>query len=290
MADNESGWLEMARLLDENDPRLYIKKAREFARISPEQEIELAKRIEQKDDSAAEQFINANLFLVVSQAKKYSKRTGIPLVDLIQDGNLGLIRAVNKFNWRMGRRFSTYAYRWIKQSILRAGENYFRTINLSSEAYTSLTKIKNKIEELTQVLGRPPELIELSQHLGFSIDKIQKLLSRNDRLASLDDQVIYGSEAVPLGDLIEDYQTVSPPEYACTRDEYKQIMRHFACLNPREQIILEMRFGLNDHNEHTLEEIAKEFNVTRQRIRQVVICAIQKLQISLKAQANGLGP
>ena len=242
-------------------------------------ELRLAKRAERGDTKARDQLVNANLRLVISIAKKYQNR-GIPLEDLIQEGTLGLIHAVDKYDWRRGFRFSTYATHWIRQALGRAVENQGRTIRLPSHAVESLTRIKRAREALNTQLKRPPTTAEIAAEVTMPADKVETLLqSETPEPMSLDAPA--GESTTRLGDLLPAEEVHSPSARVfrrALREEVRQALHH---LTPREREVLSLRYGFGDDTEEspmTLEQVGKVLHLSRERARQIEAAALQKLR------------
>jgi RNA polymerase primary sigma factor len=261
------------------DPvQMYLKEIGETPTLTAEEEKELAKRIEKGDQKAREKLIKANLRLVVSIAKKYvGKSPHLTLLDLIQEGNIGLFRAVEKFDWRKGYKFSTYATWWIRQAITRALADQARTIRIPVHMVELLTKFNQVKRRLLQDLGREPLPEEIAAEMGIEVDKVHHLIKISQGTVSLETPVGEGEEDT-LSEFIKDEKIPLPSVEAARallRERLKEIL---VDLTPRERKILEMRFGLKDGITHTLEEVGKEFGVTRERIRQIEAKALEKLR------------
>jgi RNA polymerase primary sigma factor len=259
--------------------QMYLKEIGKIPLITAAQEKELAKRIEQGDDEARKQLAQANLRLVVSIAKKYISRTSnLTILDLIQEGNLGLFRAVEKFDWRRGFKFSTYATWWVRQAITRALADQSRTIRIPVHMVESISKYHQVVRRLTQDLGRDPLVEEISAEMGVEPDKVRHMQKISQETVSLEAPVGDSEEDSVLGEFIEDDKILSPDQQAARRLLRDQIGEILVDLTLREQKILEMRFGLADGNQHTLEEVGVEFGVTRERIRQIESKALEKIR------------
>lgn len=262
------------------DPvQLYLKEIGETPQLTAEEEKELAKRIEKGDEAARQKLIKANLRLVVSIAKKYVGRSPhMTLLDLIQEGNLGLFRAVEKFDWRKGYKFSTYATWWIRQAITRALADQARTIRIPVHMVELLTKFNQVKRRLLQDLGREPLPEEIAAEMGIEVDKVHHLIKISQGTVSLETPVGEDEEDSILAEFIKDEKLPSPSleaARALLRERLKEIL---VDLTPRERKILSMRFGLEDGITHTLEEVGKEFGVTRERIRQIETKALEKIR------------
>ena len=260
-----------------DDPvRRYLNQIGEMPILTREQEVELAQKIERADEQAKKKMVEANLRLVVSVARRYQGR-GMPLPDLIQAGNLGLIRAVEHFDWRRGYKFSTYATWWIRQSILRALDDTARTIRLPVHMKEALSKLVRASRKLRQELGREPTAEEVASELNLSVDRVREMYDITRRPISLDIPV--GDEGdTRLSDFIEDQRGFEPVETISAEDLRTQLQDSLQSLSPREREVLTLRFGLEDGRPHTLEEVGQKFGVTRERIRQIESKALRKLR------------
>lgn len=258
--------------------QMYLKEIGRVPLLSPEEEIELAKKKERGDREAIKTLIEANLRLVVSIAKKFIGY-GLSFLDLIQEGNFGLFRAVEKFDWRKGYKFSTYATWWIRQAITRALADHSRTIRIPVHVVESINRFQRTNRWLTQSLGRNPTPEEMAAEFGEPIEKVRHLIEISQDIIPLETPVSSDEDQeTEIGDLIEDTKTLSPERIAAIkllRDYMKEIVKD---LPDRERKILEMRFGLIDGVAHTLEEIGQMYNVTRERIRQIEAVALEKLR------------
>ncbi|MDP4120301.1 MAG: RNA polymerase sigma factor RpoD [Bacillota bacterium] len=259
------------------DPvRMYLKDMAKVPLLNTEEEIKLAKRIEMGDTYAKTTLAESNLRLVVSIAKKYIGR-GMLFLDLIQEGNLGLMKAVEKFDYRKGFKFSTYATWWIRQAVTRAIADQGRTIRIPVHMGEITNKLIRVSKQLLQKLGREPYPEEIAAEMGISIDKAREIMAISREPVSLETPL--GNEGDGrLGDLIPDDETPAPAETATLMLLKKQILDVLDTLTPREGKILRLRFGLDDGRERTLEEVGKEFNVTRERIRQIQEKALKRLR------------
>lgn len=259
--------------------QMYLKEIGRIPLISGEEEKDLAKRIEGGDEDAKNRLAQANLRLVVSIAKKYVGRTpNLTLLDLIQEGNLGLFRAVEKFDWRRGYKFSTYATWWIRQAVTRAIADQGKTIRIPVHMVETISKYQQVRRRLTQDLGRDPLAEEIAAEMNLEVEKVHHIQKISQDTASLEAPVGDEDEDSVLGDFIEDIKQLSPAQESARKllkDHLREIMTD---LMPREQKILRMRFGLEDGITHTLEEVGKEFGVTRERIRQIEAKAIEKIR------------
>jgi len=258
--------------------QMYLKEIGKVPLLSSEEEIELAKRKEKGDKEAERKIIEANLRLVVSIAKKFAGAKGMSLLDLIQEGNIGLFRAVEKFEYRKGFKFSTYATWWIRQAITRALADQSRTIRIPVHMVETINKFQQIQRNLIQELGREPLAEEIATEMGEDIEKVRYIMKISQDTISLETTIGDDEEDSTLEDFIEDVKNITPDRAAALqllRDYVKNIVSQ---LSPREQKILEMRFGLLDGVAHTLEEVGQEFEVTRERIRQIESKALEKIR------------
>ena len=260
-----------------NDPvRLYLKEIGKVPLFTAEQEMGIAKRMEAGDDEAKKELAEANLRLVVSIAKRYVGR-GMSFLDLIQEGNLGLIKAVEKFDYTKGFKFSTYATWWIRQAITRAIADQARTIRIPVHMVETINKLIRVSRQLLQELGREPTPAEIGKEMGFSEEKVREIQKIAQDPVSLETP-IGEEEDSHLGDFIEDDNAPAPSEAASYALLKEQLMEVLNTLTEREEKVLRLRFGLDDGRARTLEEVGKEFNVTRERIRQIEAKALRKLR------------
>ena len=256
--------------------QMYLREIGKVSLLTFEEEVALAKRKERGDVAAKIQLIKANLRLVVSIAKKYTGHS-LSLLDLIQEGNIGLFRAVEKFEYRKGYKFSTYATWWIRQAITRALADQSRTIRIPVHMVETINKFQQVQRRLIQDLGREPLPEEIAYEMGEDLDKIHHVIKISQETVSLETTIGEDDEDSTLSDFIEDKKTIPPDKVAALRllrDHVKEIIED---LTPREQKILEMRFGLTDGIAHTLEEVGQEFGVTRERIRQIEAKSLEKI-------------
>lgn len=258
--------------------QMYLREIGKVPLLKPEDEVELAKRIEQGDQGARKRLAEANLRLVVSIAKRYTGRKNLSLLDLIQEGNLGLFRAVDKFDYRKGYKFSTYGTWWIRQAITRALADQSRTIRIPVHMVETINKFTQVQRRLLQDLGRDPLPEEIAMEMNLPPEKVQHIMKISQETVSIDQTVGDEDEDSTLGDFIEDEEATTPEEAASQQILAEHVREVLSDLGPREQKILEMRFGLKDSIHHTLEEVGKEFEVTRERIRQIEAKALEKIR------------
>jgi RNA polymerase primary sigma factor len=257
--------------------QMYLREIGKIPLLTGAEEVELAKRKERNEREAERRLIEANLRLVVSIAKKFVGKS-LSLLDLIQEGNIGLFRAVKKFEYRKGYKFSTYATWWIRQAITRALADQSRTIRIPVHMVETINRFQQIERQLIQDLGREPLPEEIAAEMGESVEKVRHIIQISQDTVSLEASVGEDDEDSTLEDFIEDVKNVSPDRSAALamlRDYVQDVIKD---LSPREQKILEMRFGLTDGVAHTLEEVGKEFDVTRERIRQIEAKALEKIQ------------
>lgn len=260
-----------------DDPvRMYLKEIGKVPLLSADEEIELAKRMEKGDNEAKRRLAEANLRLVVSIAKRYVGR-GMLFLDLIQEGNLGLIKAVEKFDYRKGYKFSTYATWWIRQAITRAIADQARTIRIPVHMVETINKLIRVSRQLLQELGREPHPEEIAKEMGMSVDKVREIMKISQEPVSLETP-IGEEEDSHLGDFIPDDDAPAPAEAAAFTLLKEQLIDVLDTLTAREEKVLRLRFGLDDGRARTLEEVGREFNVTRERIRQIEAKALRKLR------------
>ncbi|HIV24348.1 MAG TPA: RNA polymerase sigma factor RpoD [Candidatus Scatomonas pullistercoris] len=260
----------------EDPVRMYLKEIGKVPLLSAEEEIELAQRMEQGDESAKKRLAEANLRLVVSIAKRYVGR-GMLFLDLIQEGNLGLIKAVEKFDYRKGYKFSTYATWWIRQAITRAIADQARTIRIPVHMVETINKLIRVSRQLLQELGREPSPEEIAEEMNMSVERVREILKISQEPVSLETP-IGEEEDSHLGDFIQDDNVPVPADAAAFTMLKEQLEDVLSTLTDREQKVLRLRFGLDDGRARTLEEVGKEFNVTRERIRQIEAKALRKLR------------
>lgn len=267
----------LASQVSVDDPvKLYLKDIGKVPLLTSEQEVELAKRILEGDEEAKAQLCEANLRLVISIAKRYSGKN-MQFLDLIQEGNLGLLKAVEKFDYTKGFRFSTYATWWIRQSIVRALADQARTIRIPVHMVETINKIGRESKKMLQELGREPTTEELAERLGMPASRVSEIQKIALDPISLESP-IGEEEDSKIADFIEDDTSVSPVEHATRSMLRGQLLSVIDTLTPREQKVIRLRYGLDDGNPKTLEQVGQEFNVTRERIRQIEAKALRKLR------------
>ena len=278
---NDNGEIDVDASLPKNiaveDPvRMYLKEIGKVPLLSADEEIELAKKMEQGDEEAKKKLCEANLRLVVSIAKKYVGR-GMLFLDLIQEGNLGLIKAVDKFDWRKGYKFSTYATWWIRQAITRSIADQARTIRIPVHMVETINKLIRINRQLLQEYGREPSPEEIAKEMEIPEEKVREIMKIAQEPVSLETP-IGEEEDSHLGDFIEDENVPAPAEAAAFSMLKEQLFDVLSTLSEREQKVLRLRFGLDDGRPRTLEEVGKEFDVTRERIRQIEAKALRRLR------------
>lgn len=285
-AGEEEEEIEIKATLDRSissDPvRMYLREIGKVPLLTREQEVELAKMIEEGNKRAKEKLTRSNLRLVVSIAKKYMGR-GLSFLDLVQEGNIGLMRAVEKFDWRRGFKFSTYATWWIRQAITRAIADQARTIRIPVHMIETINKFKREARRLEQKLGREPAPEEVAKEMGIPEEKAHEIIKISQVPTSLETPV-GKEEDSRLKEFIPDEDSETPVDAASTELLKNHILEVLDTLNPRERRVLELRFGLKDNQTRTLEEVGKEFGVTRERIRQIEAKALRKLRHPSRAR------
>ena len=260
----------------EDPVRMYLKEIGKIPLLSLEEEIELAKRMELGDEAAKKRLAEANLRLVVSIAKRYVGR-GMQFLDLIQEGNLGLIKAVEKFDYTKGYKFSTYATWWIRQAITRAIADQARTIRIPVHMVETINRLIRTSRQLLQELGREPQPEEIAEKMELPVERVREIMKISQEPVSLETP-IGEEEDSHLGDFIQDDHVTIPADAAAYTLLHEQLMEVLETLTEREQKVLRLRFGLDDGHPRTLEEVGREFNVTRERIRQIEAKALRKLR------------
>ncbi|MBP3926451.1 MAG: RNA polymerase sigma factor RpoD [Clostridium sp.] len=260
----------------EDPVRMYLKEIGKVPLLSAEEEIELAKRMEEGDEDAKKRLVEANLRLVVSIAKRYMGR-GMSFLDLIQEGNLGLIKAVEKFDYRKGYKFSTYATWWIRQAITRAIADQARTIRIPVHMTETINKLIRVSRQLLQELGMEPTPEEIAKEMDMPVDRVREIMKLGQEPVSLETPVGEEDDS-HLGDFLQDENAPIPADAAAFTLLREQLLEVLETLTEREQKVIRLRFGLDDGRARTLEEVGKEFHVTRERIRQIEAKALRKLR------------
>ncbi len=274
---------EITKDVNINDPvRMYLKEIGRISLLSPEEELNLSVRVAKGDELAKNILAESNLRLVVSIAKRYVGR-GLLFLDLIQEGNIGLMKAVEKFDYDKGYKFSTYATWWIRQAITRALADQARTIRVPVHMVETINKMARIQRQMTLELNREPTEEELSKKMGISVEKVREVTKISQDPVSLETPIGEEDDS-HLGDFIKDERSMSPEEYATNEILKEEIKSVLLTLQEREQEVLELRFGLIDGTSHTLEEVGKKFNVTRERIRQIEAKALRKLRHPSRAK------
>ena len=280
LEDGEEVAVEDQHYLDDiadDSVRLYLREIGKIPLLSAEEELALAKRVVAGDKDAKDKMAEANMRLVVSIAKRYVGR-GLDLLDLIQEGNTGLLRAVEKFDPDKGFKFSTYATWWIRQAITRAIADQARTIRIPVHMVETINKLLRTQRRLTQELNREPTNEEIATAMDLDVDKVEHIMKIKQDISSLDASIRDDEEESVLADFIEDEDTISPEQSATNQLLKEQVKGMLGALTEREQKILKLRFGLEDGKQHTLEEVGQEFSVTRERIRQIEAKVFRKLR------------
>ncbi len=275
-AENMDKYFSQEGLAIDDPVRMYLKEIGKIPLLTPEREAYLAERISQGDKQAKDELIEANLRLVVSIAKRHVGK-GMYFLDLIQEGNLGLIKAVEKFDHSKGYKFSTYATWWIRQAITRAIADQARTIRIPVHMVETIHKVSRKTRELLQELGREPTTDEVAEALGMTADKVREIMKIAQDPVSLETP-IGEEEDSHLGDFVEDNDSPAPSDSASYSLLREQLCAILHTLTPREEQVIKLRFGLEDGRPRTLEEVGKKFEITRERIRQIEAKALRKLR------------
>jgi len=266
-------------LADVDSVQMYLKEIGKTDLLTGDEEVDLAKKNEKGDDDARERLTKANLRLVVSIAKRYVGRSpNLTLLDLIQEGNIGLFKAVDKFDYRRGYKFSTYATWWIRQAITRALADQSRTIRIPVHMVETISKFTQVKRRLLQDLGREPMPEEIAAEMDIEVDKVRYIIKISQETVSLETPVGEDEEDSTLGEFIEDNKTIASSKTASRRLLKRWLIEILSDLSPRERRILDMRFGLSDEITHTLEEVGREFDVTRERIRQIEAKALERIR------------
>ena len=286
MKDEEPVILDDAEITKDvniNDPvRMYLKEIGRISLLTPEEEMELSVRVAEGDEEAKNKLAESNLRLVVSIAKRYVGR-GLLFLDLIQEGNIGLMKAVDKFDYDKGYKFSTYATWWIRQAITRALADQARTIRVPVHMVETINKMARIQRQLTLELNREPSEEELAEKMGITVEKVREVIKISQDPVSLETPIGEEDDS-HLGDFVKDINAMTPEEYATNEILKEEIKAVLETLQEREQEVLELRFGLIDGTSHTLEEVGKRFNVTRERIRQIEAKALRKLRHPSRAK------
>jgi RNA polymerase primary sigma factor len=281
--DEISARLDLAVKAQTNDPvRMYLREIGKVPLLTAAQEVSLAKRIERRDMAAKAALIEANLRLVVSVAKRYVGR-GLPFLDLIQEGNLGLIRGVEKFDYRKGYKFSTYATWWIRQAITRAIADQARTIRVPVHMVETINRLSRVQRQLLQDLGREPTVEEIAREMDVTPDRVREIQKVAQEPVSLETPVGEEDDS-ELGDFIEDQRAVDPRQAVTDLMQREQLAGVLGTLSHRERRVIELRFGLDGEEPRTLEEVGQRFGVTRERIRQIESKTLNKLKAVREAQ------
>lgn len=270
------------------DPlKLYIKDIRHIPLLSAEDELKTAKRVKKGDADARLKMVRSNLRLVINIAKQYSTY-GVPLLDLIEEGNLGLMKAVSKFDPKLGYRFSTYATWWIKQHVTRALADQGKTVRIPVYMVETLSRFKKVQERLLHKYKRKPKIAELSRAMKMPVGKIKDLMEFDQQATTSLDQPVGEEGDASVMDLIEDTNAGTSQEHVDELLRGERVANLLQKMNPREREILELRFGLRDGEIHTLNEAAKRFNITRERVRQIEMGALKKLRILAESQTRDI--
>jgi len=274
---------EITKDININDPvRMYLKEIGRISLLSSEEEAEISKRVAAGDEEAKDKLAESNLRLVVSIAKRYVGR-GLLFLDLIQEGNIGLMKAVEKFDYDKGYKFSTYATWWIRQAITRALADQARTIRVPVHMVETINKMARIQRQLTLELNREPSEEEIAKKMGITVEKVREVIKISQDPVSLETPIGEEDDS-HLGDFVQDTSMMTPEEYATNEILKEEIAAVLDTLQEREKEVLELRFGLIDGTSHTLEEVGKKFNVTRERIRQIEAKALRKLRHPSRAK------
>lgn len=270
---------EIVSQVNVNDPvKMYLKEIGSIPLLTPDEERELSRKwIEEHSEYARKRLIEANSRLVVSIAKRYQNKYNMPFLDLIQEGNLGLMKAVEKFDYTKGYKFSTYGTWWIRQSITRAISDQARLMRVPVHMVETIIKHNKAVRELLQELGRDPTVEEIAEKLGTTVDKVIEVQRISQDPISIESKMGHEEDS-KIGDLIPDESALSPHEIAQQNMLKEQLMSILETLTPREQKVIRLRYGLDDSHPRTLEEVGREFSVTRERIRQIEAKALRKLR------------
>ena len=274
---------EITKDVNINDPvRMYLKEIGKIPLLSAEEELALSVRVANEEEEAKNRLAESNLRLVVSIAKRYVGR-GLLFLDLIQEGNIGLMKAVDKFDYDKGYKFSTYATWWIRQAITRALADQARTIRVPVHMVETINKMARIQRQLTLELNREPSEEEIAKKMGITVEKVREVIKISQDPVSLETPIGEEDDS-HLGDFVHDINSMTPEEYATNEILKEEIKAVLETLQEREQEVLELRFGLIDGTSHTLEEVGKKFNVTRERIRQIEAKALRKLRHPSRAK------
>ena len=275
--------IEVGELPMGDSVKIYMRQISQYNLLTFDEEIQLAEKIAAGDNEAKQSLVNANLRLVVSIAKKYHGHAGMSFLDIIQEGNIGLMKAADKFDHTKGYKFSTYATYWIKQAISRAVAEQSRTIRIPVHMLELANKMAKAHKQLTQVFGREPSVDEIAEEMGLPVDKIKNLYEMQRDTLSLDCKV-NDEDDVNIGDLVADNHATSPLASAIQEDNKNMLLGVLDTLSPREKEVMVLRFGLEDDQPKTLEEIGSVFGVTRERIRQIEAKALRKLRNPIRSK------
>ena len=283
LADEETEDLDCGEVPTEDSVKIYMRQISQYNLLTFDEEIELSKRIAAGDKQAKDDLVNANLRLVVSIAKKYHGHAGMTLLDIIQEGNFGLMKAAEKYDYSKGYKFSTYATYWIKQAISRAVSQQSRTIRIPVHMLDTANKMAKVSRQLTQELGREPSVEEIAEELSIPVEKIKSLYEMQRDTLSLESKLSDEDDA-SVGDIIADNHAISPLAACIKEDNKNMVLDILSTLSPREKEVMVLRFGLEDDQPKTLEEIGSVFGVTRERIRQIESKALRKLRNPIRSK------